>query len=97
MPIYDFTCPDCGHTVEQINTIAEAEAGVKCPECDAVMERAVGAPHTFTTIIPMYPGSKQHKAGYVHQFGNRPAEKTQVGYGGGVSVDHPTGSTKNKD
>lgn len=33
---------------------------------------------SFHTIIPMYPGSKRLKAGYVHNYVNRPAEKVSV-------------------
>lgn len=98
MPIYDLSCPNCEHEEPNaLYSIKEVEDGVKCPECDTVMERAMGAPNIFTTIIPTYPGSQKHKAGYQHLHVNRPAEKTQVGFGGSVSADHPTGSTKNKD
>lgn len=95
MPIYDFTCTGCDRKTEETHSIAKAEAGIKCSECSAPLERHVGAPHTFTAIVPTYPGSKKFKAGYVHQHVDRPAEKTQVGYGGAVSTAHPTGSTKN--
>ena len=92
MPIYDFECA-CGAELE--NELAKVDEEVTCPNCGKVMTRLVGAPHMFTTIIPTYPGSGKHKAGSVHKFANRPATKTQVGYGGSVSADHPTGSTRN--
>jgi putative FmdB family regulatory protein len=85
MPLYDFACT-CGTTCEELAAIDEE---VRCPTCDDVMKRQISAPHVFTTIIPTYPGSGKHKAGYVHKHVNRPATKTQVGYGGGVSPDHP--------
>jgi len=28
--------------------------------------------------VPTYPGAKRRKAGYVHQYVNRPAEKVSV-------------------
>lgn len=92
MPVYDFTCPKCKHV--ETNVIAKLDEEIKCPKCEAVMTHDHPAPHTLTTIIPTYPGSKRYKAGYVHQFGNRPATKTQVGYGGSISADHPTGGGK---
>lgn len=86
MPTYDFECPACEHQVlDDICSIATAEAGVACPKCSVFMTRLMNAPRMFTTIIPMYPGSKRFKAGYIHQFANRPAEKTQIGPGGSVS------------
>lgn len=94
MPIYDFVC-ECGGT--RTNELADVDEEVLCPDCDKVMERQMGAPHIFTTIIPTTRTSKRHKAGHQHKFVNRPAEKTQVGYGGSVSADHPTGSSKNRD
>jgi transposase len=98
MPIYDLTCPNCEHKeADALYSIAEVEAGIKCPKCDTVMVRDNAAPNIFTTIVPTTKTSKPLKAGHQHKYVNRPAEKTQVGYGGSVSSDHPTGSTKNKD
>lgn len=94
MPIYDFVCK-CG--AELKNELAKIDEEISCPECGETMVRQMGAPNIFTTIIPTYPGSQKHKAGHVHKFTNRPATKTQIGYGGSVSADHPTGSTRNKD
>lgn len=94
MPIYDYECT-CGTRVD--NELAKLDEDVHCPKCKAVMTRLDCAPKTLTTIVPTYPGSKRHKAGYVHKHGNRPSEKTQMGYGGGVSSDHPRGSLSNKD
>lgn len=91
MPLYDYVCT-CGHTSEEL--VKNAEEEVRCPECDSVMEKQDSAANIFTAIVPTYPGSNKHKAGYVHKYGNRPATKTQVGYGGSVSKDHPTGGGK---
>lgn len=92
MPIYDYTCPKC--QAEQENVLAKYDEEVRCEKCKAVMTRDQPAPHMFTTIVPTYTGSAKYKAGYVHKHGNRPATKTQVGYGGGVSADNPTGGGK---
>lgn len=91
MPLYDYVCP-CGYTSEEL--VKNAEEEVRCPECNCLMEKQDSAANIFTTIIPTYPGSSRHKAGHIHQHVNRPATKTQVGYGGSVSKDHPTGGGK---
>lgn len=34
MPLYEFTCRKCGHTFEELMSMAEASAGkVTCPAC----------------------------------------------------------------
>ena len=94
MPIYDYRCA-CGHTLD--NELAKHDEDVPCEKCGAVMVRQNSAAHMFTTIIPTYPGSGKHKAGSVHKHVNRPATKTQIGYGGSVSSDHPTGGGKSQN
>jgi len=93
MPLYDYVCA-CGHQTEDL--VHDAEEEVICPKCDKVMERQDSFPNIFSHIIPTYPGSQRLKAGYQHKYVDRAATKTQVGAGGSVSVDHPTGSLKNK-
>jgi len=92
---FDYVCPHC--SAQKIGEIVddEEECEVLCDACNNPMERKHPAPRTFSTIVPTYTGSAKYKAGYVHKHVNRPAEKTQMGYGGGVSQAHPTGSTKN--
>lgn len=85
LTMYDFEC-DCGHTEEQL---VQPDEEVHCPECNALMRRCLGSPRIFSTIVATYPGSKKHKAGYEHKYVNQPATKTQIGYGGSVSTDHP--------
>jgi putative FmdB family regulatory protein len=92
MPIYDYEC-ECGE--KKLNELAKYDEKVYCDECGAEMARVMNSVHMFSTIVPTYPGSGAHKAGHIHKHGNRPATKTQVGYGGSVSSDHPTGSKKN--
>jgi hypothetical protein len=59
---------------------------IKCPKCSKSMLRYwKKSPVTFTVIVPDYPGSKKHKAGYVHSHGDRSATKVQSGYGGCVN------------
>ncbi len=94
MPLYDYVCA-CGHAQEEI--VRNAEEEVRCPKCDKPMERQDSAAHTFSTIIPTYPGSQQRKAGYQHKHLNRAATKTQVGAGGSVSADNPRTRIRNRD
>jgi predicted house-cleaning noncanonical NTP pyrophosphatase (MazG superfamily) len=90
MPVYDFRCPYCSHLEQDV--IAKLDEEVKCLACSEKMERLACAPHILTTIVPTYPGSKKHKAGYVHLNKNEPATRTQIGYGGGQSPENPKGS-----
>lgn len=93
--VYDYQCPKCGQLKENHLVDTNEDEEVRCDDCDVVMDKHQPAPSTPSVTVPTYPGSQRHKAGYVHKFGNRPATKTQIGPGGSVSVDHPTGSTKN--
>lgn len=79
--LFDYSC-ECGNTEEHLTDGTE---NIRCTLCGMLMERVLGAPHIFTTIVPTTRTSKRLKAGYVHKFANKPATKTQVGYGGGVS------------
>ena len=78
---YTLECT-CGAVADELLEQGEV---FPCPTCSKPMTRMIGAPHMFTTIIPCYPGSARFKAGYVHKYVNRPATKTQVGYGGGIT------------
>lgn len=72
---YDFECLECDRTFEDI---VEGENGnpKQCPHClnEGSFKKIVGSFNYPKTIVVDYPGSKAHKAGYVHLF-NRPAEK----------------------
>jgi putative FmdB family regulatory protein len=48
MPIFEFTCRECGHGFEEILSLAELEAGdLKCPACESTrVERGFS---TFAT------------------------------------------------
>ena len=88
LKLYDYTCPHCNITTEALIDTKEPEQ-VLCEKCKNQMIRQMPAPKEFHAIIPTYPGSKRHKAGYQHKFVNRPATKTQIGYGGGISQGEP--------
>lgn len=84
MPMYDFQCPACAHEFE---AVAKLEGTVTCPRCTEGFSvkgnHYMPGAHTFTAIIPCYPGAKKHKAGYVHSHGDCAATpgKIQSGYG----------------
>ena len=35
MPLYEYTCTDCGHRFEILQRIGEGADGLACPKCDA--------------------------------------------------------------
>jgi len=82
MPMYNFECVDCKHIMEDL--VPSDTDAIVCEKCsgDAIRIWAGTAPNLVNTIILDYPGSKKHKAGYVHSHGDRPATKIQSGYGG---------------
>lgn len=86
----EFQCTQCGHCESDLIETNATLPSRFCPKCEARMELCLGVPGSGSTSIPTatipdYPGSRRRKAGYQHKYVNRPAEKTQVGYGGGVS------------
>lgn len=40
MPLYDYTCPECGASFEAMRAI-EKRAFAECPECGATSEREI--------------------------------------------------------
>lgn len=84
----EFQCEDCGTIREDL--VESHEDHLPCLNCAGKMVPCLGVPGGGSTSIPTatvpdYPGAHRRKAGYQHKYVNRPAEKTQVGYGGGVS------------
>lgn len=70
MPIYDFHCPECQHTFEEITSPHEA---APCPQCGSTKtERHVSAPS------PLKTNPFPYKVGPVH-----PMAKRMAGGGGG--------------
>ena len=75
--VQDYYCRACGENYEFLHHPVDEPA--TCPECgstDAEKRATGGTP--LSVIVPTYPGSKKHKAGYVHSHGDRPAEKGSV-------------------
>jgi hypothetical protein len=75
MKLQDYSCNGCDAVSELLLTANETPT---CPECQSTDMTVVLGGRTFSTIVPMYPGSKRWKAGYMHNFKNRPAEKISV-------------------
>ena len=69
----------CGHQFEYTH-MGPDDAIAVCPECALVMvaDNEVLGGRTFHVIVPMSNTSVRHKAGSVHRFVNKPAEKVSV-------------------
>lgn len=72
----DYVCSACDHLFE---ALARDGDPVPCEKCQSTQtsKRATGG-HLFTVIKATTTTSKKYKAGYVHKFQNRPAEKISV-------------------
>ena len=72
-----YKCGNCGEVYEFTHHPKDEPA--QCPHCGSPKaELQLGGAKLLTTIIPTYPNSKRHKAGYVHSHGDRPREKIGV-------------------
>jgi DNA-directed RNA polymerase subunit RPC12/RpoP len=73
----DYCCMACGTDYEFLHHPAEEMA--ICPNCGSdKAESRASCGKLLTVIIPVYPGCKRVKAGFVHSHGDRPAEKGSV-------------------
>lgn len=71
-----YKCRGCGQSYEFTHHPSD-EPNI-CPHCgspDADLE--LGG-RSFSTIVPDYPGAHRRKAGYVHKYVNRPADRPSV-------------------
>jgi predicted nucleic acid-binding Zn ribbon protein len=91
MLVFDYRCPGCDRPEGNV-LVEHADDEVICPTCGAAMTRLAVAPHIFSTIVPVYPGSDKRTAGGVHKNKHERATKLQIGYGGGQSPENPKGS-----
>jgi rubredoxin len=85
---FDFECQSCELTFDAYVEGADGTPE-ECPRClvssSKFFKKLPSSWASPTTIIVDYPGSKRHKAGYMHLY-NRPAEKK----GSQVSMYTPT-------
>jgi putative FmdB family regulatory protein len=47
MPLYSWTCHECGRREEKLQTWAEAQEAQWCPSCGGQMDLTPGAPAWF--------------------------------------------------
>lgn len=71
----NYTCRACETQFEFTSMSADDPPTCACGsrEVDAHM-----GGNLFHTIVPSYNGSQKQKAGFVHKFANRPAEKVSI-------------------
>lgn len=72
----DYTCRGCGKVYEYL--LHGKNDTVTCPSCSSRDAAPIPGGRTFSVIVPMYPGAKKIKAGYIHSHGDRPREKISV-------------------
>lgn len=75
--IQQYTCRTCTHDYEFLHHPSDEPA--VCPKCGSTdAELKLGGAPLLTVIVPVYPGAKKKKAGYVHTHGDRPREKVGI-------------------
>ena len=57
MPLYDYTCPNCGD-FEAWRTMAEVSRMMACPDCDAESVRLLIAPNINLNVGSFRKGTK---------------------------------------
>ena len=88
MPIYEYCCQDCGHSLEAIQKLADAPL-TDCPECGkAALKKQVSAPAFRLSGGGWYEtdfktGDKKNIAGERNDAAGKPAEKAESGSASG--------------
>ena len=88
MPIYEYCCQDCGHSLEAIQKLADAPL-TDCPECGkAALKKQVSAPAFRLSGGGWYEtdfktGDKKNIAGERSDAAGKPAEKAESGSASG--------------
>ena len=84
MPIYEYCCQECGHSLEAIQKLADAPL-TDCPECgNPALRKQVSAP-TFRLSgggwyeTDFKTGDKKNIAGERGDTADKPAAKTESG------------------
>ncbi len=44
MPMYEYECPQCGHSFEEIKSFDKSDEIPRCTECEAPMKKTINAP-----------------------------------------------------
>ena len=94
MPIYEYCCQECGHSLEAIQKLADAPL-TDCPECGkAALKKRVSAPAFRLSGGGWYEtdfktGDKKNIAGDRGNKAEQPAAKTESGSTSGESTKKP--------
>jgi putative FmdB family regulatory protein len=48
MPIYEYTCSQCGHKFELLRPVSRASEDTECPKCQAVAKRVLSSFAAFS-------------------------------------------------
>jgi putative FmdB family regulatory protein len=78
MPTYEYTCRDCGHTFEIVQSMLD-EALTMCPECGGSLRKVFAAPAISFKGSGFYAtdhGKKADKQGESKGAGERSAERS---------------------
>jgi len=84
MPIYEYCCQECGHSLEAIQKLADAPL-TDCPECGkAALKKQISAPAFRLSGGGWYEtdfktGDKKNIAGERGDTADKPAAKTESG------------------
>lgn len=84
MPIYEYSCQECGHSLEAIQKLADAPL-TDCPECgNAALKKQISAPAFRLSGGGWYEtdfktGDKKNIAGERGDTADKPAAKTESG------------------
>lgn len=84
MPLYDYRCPECGHTFERIGRFSDGPT-FPCRQCNAPAKRLLGVPAL------QFKGSGWYVTDYGR--GNNGPAKPSTGDGDGAAVTTGTSDT----
>ncbi len=101
MPTYEYTCRDCGHTFEIVQSMLD-ETLTMCPECGGSLRKVFAAPAISFKGSGFYAtdhGKKSNKQGESKDTGEKPGEKSGEKSGGAreKAPGKATDSTGSKD
>jgi putative FmdB family regulatory protein len=78
MPTYEYTCRDCGHTFDIVQSMLD-ETLTMCPECGGSLRKVFAAPAISFKGSGFYAtdhGKKSSKQGESKDAGEKPGEKS---------------------
>ena len=87
MPTYQYSCTECGHFFEQVQSFTEDSLTV-CPECDGRLRKV------FNAVGVVFKGSGFYRTdSRGGSSGSDTPTKTSTGSGGDTSTSSDAGST----